>query len=161
MPNLDINEILGFRVASTAEWRRAKAEQFPDDSRNLDAAAALDRLAEEIGKLEGSDLHRRIDALIDLMNDAPNCEDIHIRLNETVSDELRGIGFHGGYESGASLLEWYCEEFEGLLREHINNVDDDIPSLAEQVENDPAVKAAKRAYDEAYAKAYAEARKRL
>jgi hypothetical protein len=60
-----------------------------------------------------------------------------------------------------SLLEWYCEEFEGLLREHINNVDDDIPSLAEQVENDPAVKAAKRAYDEAYAKAYAEARKRL
>ena len=49
------------------------------------------------------------------------------------------------------------------MREHINNDDSTIepPDLEEQVENDPAVKAAKQSYDEARAKAYAEARKRL
>jgi hypothetical protein len=160
--SLDINEIIGFQVESTADWRRRKAEQFPDDSRNLEAAAELDRLAREIGELEGSDLHRRIDALID-RTDTPGGDSVHMELSESVSDELRGIGFHGGYESGAALLKWYCKEFESLLREHVNSADDDtpIPSLAELVENDETVKAAKRAYDEAYAKAYAEARKRI
>ena len=156
--NLGINEIIGFQVEGTAHWRRQKAEQFPDDRRNLEAAEELDRLAEEIGKLGGSDLHQRIDALIKLTNDTRS-EDVHTELCEIVSAELRGIGFHGGYESGAAFLEWYCAEFEELLREHISNLDDDTPSLAERVENDEAVKAAKRAYDEAYAKAYAEARK--
>ena len=31
MSNLSINEIVGYQVESTAEWRRQKAEQFPDD----------------------------------------------------------------------------------------------------------------------------------
>jgi len=47
------------------------------------------------------------------------------------------------------LLEWYRD----LLQEKLD--------LDEQIENDPAVKAAKQAYDEARAKAYAEARKKL
>jgi hypothetical protein len=161
--SLNINEIIGFQVESTADWRRAKAQQFPDDGRNLEAAEELDRLANEIAKLEGSDLHRRIVALIDLTNDTAGGDCVYIELNESVSEELRGIGFRGGHESGAALLEWYCEKFESLLREHINSADDDTPSpsLVEQVENNEAVKAAKRAYDEIYAKAYAEARKRL
>ena len=84
-------------------------------------------------------------------------------MTERVSESLRAVGFHSGYESGAELLEWYSGELEELLRKRIDDDDDDVPSpsLAKQVENDEAVKAAKRAYDEAYAKAYAEARKRL
>jgi hypothetical protein len=70
------------------------------------------------------------------------------------------------YKNGREFLEAYCEKFEELIQkkiDEINDDDDDIPSpsLAQQVENDEAVKAAKRAYDEAYAKAYAEAQKRL
>jgi hypothetical protein len=149
MSNLDlgINEIVGFQVESAADWRRRKAEQFPNDSRNLEAAEQLDRLAAAIGKLEGSDLHRRIVALINLTNDTPDGESIYIKLNESASAELRGVGFHGGYESGAAFLEWYYQEFRELLKGHINDADDGTPSpsLAEQVENDEAVKAAKRA----------------
>jgi len=46
MSNLDfdINQIVGSQVESTADWRRRKAEQFPDDSRNLEAAGQLDQL---------------------------------------------------------------------------------------------------------------------
>jgi hypothetical protein len=158
MSNLDlgINEIIGFQVRGTADWRCGKAEQFPNDSRNLKASDELDRLADEIAELDGSDLHRRcIDALNKLEGDA----DILDELNTSVSVELRGIGFYREYESGAAFLHWYCEEIERLLREHIKDAND--IRLAEQVENDEAVKAAKLVYDKAYAKAFAEARKRL
>jgi hypothetical protein len=160
---LDIYEIIGGQVESTADWRRSKAEEFPDDRRNLEAAEQLDRLAKEVGKLEGSELHRRIDALINLANDTRDGESVHINFHEIISGELRGIGFRGGYESGAAFLQWYHDEFEGLLQQRINDDDDDTPSpsLIEQVENNEAVKAAKKAYDDAYAKAYAEARKRM
>jgi hypothetical protein len=155
----DINEIVGFQVESTADWRRRKAEEFPDDKRNLEAAEALDRLAAEIAGLEGSELHQRIDALIDLTEDA----DVFFRFSESVSESLRSIGFHGGPESGVEFLEWYHDELKDLLTEHINDSDGGVPSpsLAEQVENNEEVRAAKRAYEEAQQKAYAEARKRL
>lgn len=159
--SFSINEIIGFQVESTAEWRRQKAEQFPDDSRNLTAAEELERLAQEISELEGSEIHRRIDELNNLSSEVDGSffED----LSETVSAELRSIGFHTSYENGTEFLEWYRDNFEGLLRDHINSDDSTIapPDLMEQIENDPAVKAAKQSYDEARAKAYAEARKRL
>jgi hypothetical protein len=162
MLKLDINEIVGFQVESTAEWRRLKAEQFPDDARNLEAADELDRLASEIGDLEGSDLHLSINALIDRVGDVKS--DLSVTHAEMVSDALRAIGFHGSYENGAAFLEWYRDSLEELLRDHINDDDDDgipAPDLAELVENDPVVKAAKQRYEEARAKAYAEAVKLL
>ena len=67
--------------------------------------------------------------------------------------------FHNSH-TGVSLLEWYRD----LLRDKAQECLDEavpVPDLAEQVENDPAVKTAKQAYEEAKAKAYAEARKRL
>jgi hypothetical protein len=161
-PHLDINEIIGFQIESTAEWRRLKAKDFPDDMRNLRAAEELDRLAGEISDLEGSELHRRIDELSSLSNEVDGysfCED----LNESVSEELRSIGFHGGYETGVAFLEWYRDNLETVLRKHINSDDSTIaaPDLNHQIESDPTVKAAKQQYDQARAKAYAEARKRL
>ena len=41
---LSINEIIGGNIEGTAEWRRRKAEEFPDDRRNLQAAEELDKL---------------------------------------------------------------------------------------------------------------------
>jgi hypothetical protein len=161
MPNLSINEMIGYDVESTAEWRRQKAEQFPDDSRNLRAAEELERLAQEIDKLEGSEIHGQIDELNSLSNEVDG--GFYEDLNESVSAELRSIGFHGSYQNGLEFLEWYRDNLERLLRDHINSDDSTIatPDLEEQIENDPAVKAAKQRYNEARAKAYAEARKRL
>ena len=47
-------EDIGYRAESTANWRRSKAAQFPQDTRNLQAAEELERLARQIEALEGS-----------------------------------------------------------------------------------------------------------
>ena len=41
-------------------WRRRKAEEFPEDTRNLKAAEELERLAAEIETLEHSEIHQQI-----------------------------------------------------------------------------------------------------
>ena len=41
-----LNEQIGYNVQGTAEWRRGKAEQFPDDARNLQAAEELECIAQ-------------------------------------------------------------------------------------------------------------------
>ena len=75
------------------------------------------------------------------------------------------MGFRSGYETGEQFLEWYCGQIEEGLRSLIDAssaIDDAVPApdLSEQAANDPAVKAAKHAYDEAFARAYAEAREK-
>ena len=152
-----LNVMIGYQVESTAEWRHRKAEQFPDDHRNLVAAEELDKLAAQIDRIgESEPIHQQIAKLHDSLKD----DDAWMHISEAVSDELRSIGFHSGYETGLELLEWYRD----LLQEKLDEILDEavpVPNLDEQIENDPAVKAAKQAYDEARAKAYAEARKRL
>jgi hypothetical protein len=161
---MSINETLHYQIESTADWRRMKAIEFPQDTRNLKAAELLERLAEEVDKLDGSDLEKRIDALWDRWRELDDDDGLKIleELNEDISSSLRSVGFHG-CPSGTEFLESYCETLEELIKDHVNKDDDGIepPSVIEQVENDEIVKAAKRAYDEARTKAYAEARKRL
>jgi hypothetical protein len=161
----DLNMIIGYQVQSTAEWRRDKARQFPDDARNLRAAEQLEQLAAQIEKLEDSDIHQRVADIHDRFTVADD-GDGWLTVGEDVSAELRAIGFHSGYETGEQFLEWYCGRLEEGLRSLIEDklaaIDDAVPApdLSEQAANDPAVKAAKQAYDEAFAKAYAEARKK-
>jgi hypothetical protein len=161
----DLNDLIGDQVQSTAEWRRATAERFPNDTRNLRAAEELERLAEQIEKLEGSDIHKRVRDIHDRFTAADD-GDGWARVGEEISAELRSIGFHGGYETGEQFLEWYCslleEGHQGLIENELSEVDDagPVPDLSEQAANDPAVKAAKQAYDEAFARAYAEARRK-
>jgi hypothetical protein len=159
-----LNLMIGYQVESTAEWRRVKAEQFPDDRRNLVAAEELEKLAAQIdrtGELEP--INHQIYKLHDNLNSADSSHgngDAWMHISEAISDELRSIGFHSGYETGLELLEWYRD----LLQEKLDEILDEtvpVPNYDEQIENEPAVKTAKRAYDEARAKAYAEARKRL
>jgi hypothetical protein len=141
---MSINETLMYQVSSTAEWRRTKAEQFPDDTRNEEAAELLDHLSEEIDKLDGTEMESRIDALWDRWRELDNNDacGIHEKFNELVSAELRDVGFRGGHDSGAEFLKWYCDAFEELIADCVNDE-------------------ASKAYQEARAKAYAEARKRL
>jgi hypothetical protein len=155
-------EDIGYQVSETAEWRRLKAAQFPEDTRNLQAAQALDRLARQIEELEKSEIHSQIDEANDSL--AMACEatdnyDVWADINEDVSGELRSIGFHSDNDA-VHFLEWYRD----LLREKLQDVLDKavpVPDLHEQVANDPSVKAAKQAYESVYAKALAEARKKV
>jgi hypothetical protein len=153
----DLNQLICFQVQHTAEWRRQKARQFPDDGRNLAAADELERLAAEIVFLEGSEIHEQIRALVDQYSGLDIDE---FSLNEKVYAELRSIGFRTSYSGAGEFLEWY----RNVLREELDKALDEalpVADLAEEVKNYPAVKAAKEAYDQAYAKAYAEARKKL
>ena len=73
----------------TAEWRREKAEQFPDHDRNLKAAVLLEELAKQIGDLSGGDLDRQLVSLWEA------CEtDDTGNLLEEKSQLLREVGFH-------------------------------------------------------------------
>jgi hypothetical protein len=154
---MEITEFIAMQMESTADWRRGKAKEFPDDSRNLEAAEGLERLAEEINKLGNSETARRIDA-------AEAAEDANYSLGEWLNEELRAIGFRTSYTNGAQFLEAYWTKLEEELRQRIDDEDEmgiPAPDLKEQVENDPVVKAAREAYETARAEAYAEARKRL
>jgi len=156
-----LNLMIGYEVGSTAEWRHRKAEEFPHDRRNLAAAEELERLAAEIDRIgEEEPIHQQIAELHDRMDALDSADGALVAVSEAISEELRSVGFHSGYETGLELLEWY----RGLLAEHLDELLDKavpVPNLDEQIENDPAVKAAKKAYDEARAKASAEARKRV
>jgi len=156
----NLDDLIG-NVQNTAEWRRRKAEQFPDDARNLQAAEELERLAVQIEELEESEVHKQINEATDSLVRA--CEasaryEVWTEINEAVSADLRSIGFHGSSDA-VQFLEWYRDQLrERLLDESDKAVP--APDLSEQAANDPAVIAAKQAYDEAFAKAYAEARKK-
>jgi hypothetical protein len=158
-PHLDINEIIGFQISSTAEWRRLKAQEFPDDLRNLSAAEELDRLASEVAQLDGSDTHEQISKLMENYADLGIWNDLH----EEVSVALRGVGFHHDFKTGDDLLKWYRDKIEQAVRDAINSDSGGVasPVLAEQAASEPKVKAAKKVYLEVYAEALAEARKRL
>ena len=78
-------EMIGYQVQSTADWRREKARQFPDD---LTAAEELDRLAKQIDEVESSE---PIQQQIADLNDSLDWENMIEEVNETVSAELRAI----------------------------------------------------------------------
>jgi hypothetical protein len=88
--SVDLNMVIGYEVQNTAEWRREKAKQFPDDTRNLRAAEELERLAAQIEQLEGSAIHERVRALYDRYRAAANGSvDIYEDVSAELSQRLR------------------------------------------------------------------------
>lgn len=79
---LGLDELVTFNIEQTADWRRSKAAEFPNDQRNTEAAIILERLASEISAIHGSDLHRRLSQLAEDGN-----------FSETLSTLLRLVGF--------------------------------------------------------------------
>jgi hypothetical protein len=82
----------------TAYWRREKALEFSDDSRNLEAAHEVDRLAVEIAALEGSELHAQLDTFFE-------DEDEGMIAMAVIGDVLRQVGFSRWYATGDELLQ--------------------------------------------------------
>jgi hypothetical protein len=152
-----LDEIIGYQIEETADWRRGKAQQFPEDSRNLIAAGELDRLAAEIHALdEGSEIEQQIDGrmtkLIELTND-PGHDDI--------SPELRLIGFGATYSTGLEFLEWYRDMLQQQIQRQeaaaaAEAAEEMAHEAADETAKEAAEEAAKEAYDEAYKETYAE-----
>jgi hypothetical protein len=113
--DLNIEEMTGLQVREIADWRWRKAEEFPDDPRNPEAAKEIERLAAEIAQLNNSALHHRISELIDFVSEQ-GADDEAIDAIESTEAELRRVGFEGAaFRSGAELLTWYRNELENRL----------------------------------------------
>jgi hypothetical protein len=83
-------KLIGYNVQGTAEWRRRKAEEFPEDTRNLKAAEELERFAAEIETLEHSEIHQQIcdvQERIDRIDDG----DLWTEVSQAESEALRSI----------------------------------------------------------------------
>jgi hypothetical protein len=86
-----LNVIIGYQVESTAEWRRRKAEEFPDDRRNLVAAEELEQLAAQIDRIaESEPVHQQIAKLHDSIKD----DDAWMHITEAVSEWWSGHAGH-------------------------------------------------------------------
>jgi hypothetical protein len=121
---MDIIEHIVMQLEVSADWRREKAKEFPDDSRNIEAAEQLERLAKEISENVGdSKMYQR---LLDL--DGAVGEDYNISMAEWLSEELRLIGFHRFYSTGAEFLAAYGDR---LVERELPDDDDEIESVTE------------------------------
>jgi hypothetical protein len=119
--DLNIEEMTGLQVREIADWRWCKAEEFPDDPRNPEAAKEIERLAAEIAQLNNSALHHRISELIDFVSEQ-GADYEAIDAIESTEAELRRVGFEGAaFRSGAELLTWYRNELENQLLDNVAN----------------------------------------
>ncbi len=93
---LTMDELVTFQLESAAHWRRNKAEEYPNDRRNIDAAVRLEQLALEVRKLEGTEIHRHL--LGDLGGDDGF-------FTEVLGVMSRSVGFSYFPESGEQFVE--------------------------------------------------------
>jgi hypothetical protein len=89
----EIREALRLDFEQTADWRRSKAAEDPEDSRNLEAAALLDKLAASVETVAPDFL----DAYGSLQDDYMD--------SERHSEMLRQIGFHSWPETAEDFVK--------------------------------------------------------
>jgi hypothetical protein len=133
------------QIASTADWRRRKAEQFPEDARNLRSAEALDTLSAAMKRLP--DEHPAFERLGDLwqtLGDQPDDSRLFSR-----------YGFDGPEDADAErFLNLLIEEAVGRAADHAEEEETD-----EEAKEAAAKEAAKEAAEEAAKEAAEEAAK--
>jgi cytochrome c551/c552 len=108
----DQGTVAGFlaqELFSTAVWREGKADEYPDDDRNLPAAEHLADLARQILALPDDDprilrIESAVQAIADANGELP-----------TTSEMIRTIGFSWGYPSLDDLLDRYAQEHKSEL----------------------------------------------
>ena len=93
MTDDEIREALRLDFEQTADWRRSKAAEYPEDSRNLEAAALLDKLAASVETV-APDL---LDAYGSLRDDYMD--------SEQHSEMFRQIGFHTWPETAEDFVK--------------------------------------------------------
>ena len=89
----EIREALRLDFEQTADWRRSKAAEYPEDSRNLEVAALLDELAASVDTV-APDL---LDAYGSLRDDYMD--------SEQHSEMFRQIGFHSWPQTAEDFVK--------------------------------------------------------
>lgn len=110
----DKGTVAGFlaqELFSTAFWREGKADEYPDDDRNLRAAEHLADLARQILALPDDDprilrMESAVRAIIDGNGELA-----------ATSEIARAIGFSWGYPSLDELLDRYAQEQANTLEQ--------------------------------------------
>jgi len=97
-----MKDLIIMAVESTAEWRQRKAQEFPDDRRNIDASLQLADLAKELSALPDDD-PRLIE--IEGYYDRPEMLDLMPEIRGQESELLRLVGFSGGFEDAGDYLD--------------------------------------------------------
>ncbi len=105
------------KLESQADWRDRKAEEYPDDARNKNSAAALRQLAEHLDKIPRTDQLWIRYARVWEQDDVDT-----FRLVEYEDEELRPYGFHNEpsevtMEDAVQFLEAHVEDLERLVAE--------------------------------------------
>lgn len=110
----DQGTVAGFlaqELYSTAVWREGKADEYPDDDRNLPAAEHMAGLARQLLALPDDDprilrLENAVQGIIHDNGELP-----------ATSEITRTIGFSWGYPSLDELLDRYAEEHVDALQQ--------------------------------------------
>ena len=101
----DIAEIAGslrLDFGETARWRREKAAEHPEDSRNIEAAELLDRLAKTIKDVDPT-----------LLDTYGALWDDEVQDSEQHSEMLRLIGFHFFPQTAEEFVKQYIADRPG------------------------------------------------
>jgi hypothetical protein len=93
-----MRQMLKAELEETAEWRRRKAVEYPDDRRNLDAAEEYERLAKTVQNLP-DDL---LVAYSEAFEDAPDSE----RWQEMLKDIFRGFA---DFDNATELVQAFVD----------------------------------------------------
>ncbi len=144
------------RFGYTAEWRREKAREFPDDERNIRAAELLETLAKTVSSVSPIMARRYV-----TLHDG---DDMALVATETESEMMRLIGFHRFPDTAEEFLRDLVEDVSCAcsLKESAHEVateaaDEAAKEAAHDAATEAAEEAAREAYDEAYKEAYDEA----
>jgi hypothetical protein len=97
----EVVDLLEIELSTTAEWRRARSIEYPDDRRNVEAAEILDRLARTVKQVDPAMLAAYA-ALFDDLQDS-----------ERKSELLRQIGFHWWPETATEFVSRFISERSG------------------------------------------------
>ena len=159
------------QVESSADWRAGKAEQYPDDNRNVRSSQALAKLAKKLKAIRGNDKNvAAYEAVLDWLMD-------RIDMVRVVEHESHFIGRYGfdypqdgdpaGFLSALTeqYQEWVDEAKERIAEEEREQAfekakeiaDDEAKEAAHEAAKEAADEAAKGAAEEAYKEAYKEA----
>jgi hypothetical protein len=94
----EVVDLLEIELSSTAEWRRAKSIEYPDDRRYVEAAEMLDRLARTVKQVDPATLAAYAE-LFDDLNDS-----------ERKSELFREIGFHWWPQTATDFVSRFISE---------------------------------------------------
>jgi hypothetical protein len=166
------------KVESSADWRAGKAEQYPDDTRNMRSSRALEKLAKRLKALPDDDEDgTAYEAVVRRLVES-GYDRLMLGLSEHESQYVGRYGFDypqdGDPASFLSALTEHCQELvdeakeeeaeeerERAYEDAKETADEEAKEAAHEAAKEAAEEAAKEAGEEAYKEAYEETYKEV